>query len=150
VQNKLLRAVSQQTAAELIYYRANAKMPNMGMQSYDKTLFMHIKKADVSVAKNYLNEDEMKSLGLLVEQYLAFAESMAQAKIAMTMQDRIVRLDTILQLNQKDLLTHAGKISHEIALQVAECHYIEFKQMVAEQEKLQSIIELEQAIGQVV
>ena len=77
VQNKLLWAISEQTATELIYRRTNAELPLMGMQSYDKKGSSSIKKADVSIAKNYLNEDEIKLLGLLVEQYLAFAETMA-------------------------------------------------------------------------
>jgi len=75
VQNKLLWAISQQTAAELVYRRADANLPLMGMQSYDKESSRSITKSDVSVAKNYLAEDEMKLLGLLVEQYLAFAET---------------------------------------------------------------------------
>ena len=77
VQNKLLWAISEQTATELIYRRTNAELPLMGMQSYDKKGSSSIKKVDVSIAKNYLNEDEIKLLGLLVEQYLAFAETMA-------------------------------------------------------------------------
>ena len=84
------------------------------MLSYDKKQVASIKKAEVSIAKNYLNEDEMKLLGLLVEQYLAFAETMAQQQIPMYMKDWIERLDTILQLNGRELLTHAGKISHKI------------------------------------
>lgn len=80
VQNKLLWAISQQTAAELVYKRVDAGLPLLGMQSYDKKGSVAIKKTDVSIAKNYLNEDEMKLLGLLVEQYLAFAETMAQQK----------------------------------------------------------------------
>ena len=87
VQNKLLWAISQQTAAELVYSRADAALPFMGMQSCDKTSESAIKKCDVATAKNYLNEDEMKLLGLLVEQYLAFAETMAQQRTPMTMQD---------------------------------------------------------------
>ncbi|MCK9322139.1 MAG: virulence RhuM family protein, partial [Bacteroidales bacterium] len=91
VQNKLLWAISQQTAAELIYRRTNAELPLMGMQSYDKKNITPIKKADVSIAKNYLNEDEIKLLGLLVEQYLAFAETMAQQQTPMYMKDWIER-----------------------------------------------------------
>ena len=78
VQNKLLWAISEQTAAELIYRRVDASLPLLGMQSYDKKNFINIKKSDVSIAKNYLNENEIKLLGLLVEQFLAFAETMAQ------------------------------------------------------------------------
>ena len=112
VQNKLLWAISQNTAAELVYRRVDASLPLLGMQSFDKTGTKVISKSDVTIAKNYLKEDEIKLLGLLVEQYLAFAETMAQQQTPMYMQDWITRLDTILQLNGRELLTHAGKISH--------------------------------------
>ncbi len=92
VQNKLLWAISQQTAAELVYRRVDASLPLMGMQSFDKT-GVPVRKGDVSIAKNYLNEDEIKLLGLLVEQYLAFAEVMAQQRTPMYMKDWIQRLD---------------------------------------------------------
>jgi hypothetical protein len=78
VQNKLLWAISQNTAAELVYRKVDATLPLLGMQSYDKKEAKSISKTEVSVAKNYLNEDEMKLLGLLVEQYLVFAETMTQ------------------------------------------------------------------------
>ena len=78
VQNKLLWAISKNTAAELIYRRVDASLPLLGMQSFDKKQLTAIQKIDVSIAKNYLNEDEIQLLGLLVEQYLAFAETMAQ------------------------------------------------------------------------
>jgi hypothetical protein len=116
VQNKLLWAISQQTAAELVYRRADATLPLMGMQSYDKKGMKSIKKSEVGTAKNYLNEEEIKLLGLLVEQYLAFAETMAQQRTPMYMKDWIERLDGILKLNGRELLTHAGEISHEMAL----------------------------------
>ncbi len=116
VQNKLLWAISQQTAAELVYRRANASLPQLGMSSLDTAgSAKAITKQQASVAKNYLNEEEMKLLGLLVEQYLAFAETMAQQQTPMTMQDWSDRLDAILQLNGRELLTHAGRISHEQA-----------------------------------
>jgi len=85
VQNKLLWAISEQTAAELVYRRVDAGLPLLGMQSFDRKGDVSIKKSDVSIAKNYLNEDEMKLLGLLVEQYLAFAETMAQQRTPMYM-----------------------------------------------------------------
>lgn len=87
VQNKLLWAISRQTAAKLVYRRVDAKLPLMGMSAYDKKNYAGIKKADISIAKNYLNEDEIKLLGLLVEQYLAFAETMIQQQTPMTMKD---------------------------------------------------------------
>lgn len=113
VQNKLLWAISQQTAAELVYRRSDASQPLMGMLSYDKQGINPGKK-DAAIAKNYLREDEIKLLGLLVEQYLAFAETMAQQQIAMNMQDWVTRLDAIIQLNGRELLTHAGSISQAI------------------------------------
>ncbi len=116
VQNKLLWAISQHTAAELVYRRVDASLPLLGMQSLDKKNTQAINKTDVSIAKNYLNEDEIKLLGLLVEQYLAFAETMAQQNVPMYMKDWIERLDAILRLNGRELLSHAGKISHQMAL----------------------------------
>ncbi|MDP3285698.1 MAG: RhuM family protein, partial [Desulfobacterales bacterium] len=98
VQNKLLWAISQQTAAELVYRRADASLPLLGMQSFDKKSDIPIRKTDVIIAKNYLCEDEIKLLGLLVEQYLAFAETMAIQHTPMYMKDWIERLDVIIQL----------------------------------------------------
>lgn len=146
VQNKLLWAISSQTAAELIYKRADADLPLLGMQSYDKKISGSIKKSEVSIAKNYLNEDEIKLLGLLVEQYLAFAETMAQQQIPMYMKDWIQRLDSILQLNGRELLNHAGKVSHEMALKKSEQELEKYKLKQKELEKEQSFKELEQDI----
>lgn len=146
VQNKLLWAISKQTAAELVFYRANATLPLMGMQSYDKMGSLAIKKADVRIAKNYLNEDEIKLLGLLVEQYLAFAETMAQQRTPMYMSDWINRLDSILQLNGRELLTHAGKISHDRALNKSGEEYEEYQRAQKIVERTQSLKELEEDI----
>ena len=146
VQNKLLWAISEQTAAELVYRRVDANLPLLGMQSLDKKNAVSIKKADVSVAKNYLNEDEIKLLGLLVEQYLAFAETMAQQQTPMYMTDWIQRLDSILQLNGRELLTHAGKISHEIALKKSGEEFEKYKEVQKVIEKNSSIVELENDI----
>ena len=146
VQNKLLWAISQQTAAELVYRRVDASLPLMGMQSLDKKNTLAIKKTDISIAKNYLKEDEIKLLGLLVEQYLAFAETMAQQHTPMYMKDWIQRLDVILQLNGRELLTHAGKISHDRALKKSKEEYEKYK--IAQQaiEKEQSLKEIEEDI----
>lgn len=146
VQNKLLWAISQQTAAELVYRRADAKLPLMGMQSLDKKSTTSVRKSDVSVAKNYLQEDEIKLLGLLVEQYLAFAETMAQQRTPMYMKDWIGRLDVILQLNGRELLTHAGKISHEMALKKSAEEFDKYQQAQKLLEKEQSLNELEKDI----
>jgi len=146
VQNKLLWAISQQTAAELVYRRADSSLPQMGMLSYDKKQEVSPMKAEVSIAKNYLNEDEMKLLGLLVEQFLAFAETMAQQQIPMYMKDWIERLDSILQLNGRDLLTHAGKVSHQKALEKSGEEYEKFMQQQKASEKEASLKELEEDI----
>ena len=143
VQNKLLWAISEQTAAELIYRRADANLPLLGMQSYDKKNAVSIKKSDVSIAKNYLNEDEIKLLGLLVEQYLAFAETMSQQRTPMYMADWAQRLDSILQLNGRELLTHAGKISHEKALEKSTIEFEKYKEVQKAIEKSESLKELE-------
>ena len=146
VQNKLLWAISQQTAAELIYRRVDASLPLLGMQSYDKKNTTSIKKSDVSIAKNYLNENEMKLLGLLVEQFLAFAETMAQQHMPMYMKNWIERLDVILQMNGRELLTHAGKISHQMALGKSSQEYKKFISSQKELEQEKNLKELEQDI----
>jgi len=146
VQNKLLWAISEQTAAELVYRRVDANLPLLGMQSYDKEGTVSIKKSDTSIAKNYLNEDEIKLLGLLVEQYLAFAETMAQQRTPMYMKDWIQRLDSILQLNGRELLTHAGKISHERALKKSGEEFEKYQMAQKALEKEQSLKELEEDV----
>lgn len=146
VQNKLLWAISQQTAAELVFQRADAALPLMGMISYDKKSTPSIRKTDVSIAKNYLNEDEIKLLGLLVEQYLAFAETMALQRTPMYMKDWINRLDSMLQLNGRELLTHAGQISHEMALKKSGDEFGKYQLSQKALEKVQSLKELEQDI----
>ena len=148
VQNKLLWAISRQTAAELIYRRVDANLPLMGMQSYDKKYTDKIKKADISIAKNYLNEEEIKLLGLLVEQYLAFAETMAQQHTPMYMKDWIERLDSILQLNGRELLNHAGSISHQKALEKSSEEYKKYTETKRKLEKEMSLKELENDINQ--
>jgi len=149
VQNKLLWAISQQTAAELVHSRVDAKKPFLGMQSYDKKAEKEITKQDVSIAKNYLDEKEMKTLGLIVEQYLAFAESMAQNQTPMTMSDWIEQLDMILKMNKKNLLTHYGKISHALAKAKSEKEFEKFKTEQRKIEKEESLKELEQDLKKI-
>ncbi len=146
IQNKLLWAISEQTAAELVFRRVDACLPLLGMLSYDKKEASLIKKSEISIAKNYLNEDEIKLLGLLVEQYLAFAETMAQQQTPMYMKDWIERLDMILKLNGRELLTHAGKISHQMALKKSEEEYEKYKEQQKAIEKEASLKELEEDI----
>ncbi len=147
VQNKLLWAISQKTAAELVAHRANAELPFMGMTAYPKDNPKRITQKEASVAKNYLTETEMKSLGLLVEQYLAFAESQALQRIAMSMSDWIAKLDAILSLNGRELLTHAGKISHELAEEISAKQLIDFRERLKVEERQASLDELERDLA---
>ena len=137
VQNKLLWAVSSQTAAELVHNRVDMSKALLGMSSYDKES-KNVTKKDVSIAKNYLNEEEIKLLGLLVEQYLAFAETMAMQRTPMYMKDWIARLDAVISLNGRELLTHAGKISQINAKAKSELEYQKFKDEQKKIEKIQS------------
>jgi hypothetical protein len=146
VQNKLLWAISQKTAAELVYNRVDIALPYLGMQSYSKKDHNTINATDVITAKNYLNEDEMKSLALLVEQYLAFAESMAQSKIVMTMSDWIQKLEMIVQLNGREILIGFGKISHKLAEEKAMKIYSIFDQEQKKAEYTKSLKEIEEDI----
>ena len=150
VQNKLLWAINEQTAAELVYRRVDASLPLLGMQSLDKKNTLSVKKTDVGIAKNYLKEEEIKLLGLLVEQYLAFAETMAQQRTPMYMADWVNRLDSILQLNGRELLTHAGKISHEKALKKSGEEFEKYRIAQKAIEKEQSLKEIEEDIKKIV
>jgi hypothetical protein len=146
IQNKLLWAISQNTAAELVYRRVDASLPLMGMLSYDKKTSKNILKQEVSIAKNYLNEGEMKLLGLLVEQYLAFGETMAQQQTPMYMNDWIERLDSLLQLNGREILNHAGTISHQMAVNKSDEEFEKYSIEQTKIEREQSLKEIEEDI----
>lgn len=141
VQNKLLWAVSGKTAAELVYYRANAALPQMGLTSTEKQ--GRVLKSDIDVGKNYLTEEEVGLLKLIVEQYLAFAEAQAMAHVPMYMTDWVERLRMVLTMNQRSILEDAGRISHELAVQKANEEYQKYQHQLKEEEHLQSLKELE-------
>ena len=141
VQNKLLWAVSGKTAAELVYYRANAALPQMGLTSTEKQ--GKVLKSDIDVGKNYLTEEEVGLLKLIVEQYLAFAEAQAMAHVPMYMRDWEERLRMVLTMNQRSILEDAGRISHELAVQKANEEYQKYQHQLKEEEHLQSLKELE-------
>ena len=124
VQNKVHYAIHGQTAAEVIKSRADRSLPNMGLTNWEGA---RIRKSDVSIAKNYLNEEELRALNNLVEQYLIFAQSQAERRIAMTMQDWITKLEGFLTLNDRMVLQNAGKITAELAKAHAEQEFIEFR-----------------------
>ena len=123
VQNKMHWAITGQTAAEIIHARVDADKPNMGLTNWRGA---KVRKQDVTVAKNYLDADELAALNNLVEQYLIFAEGQAMRRIPMHMADWIHKLDAFLNINDRDILTHAGKISHDMACQLASEAYEKF------------------------
>jgi hypothetical protein len=127
VQNKLHWAITGKTAAELIAERALANQPNMGLKTWKNAPQGRIQKADVSVAKNYLEEDEIKALERIVSMYLDYAENQASRQIPMKMADWVEKLDAFLKFNEYDVLKNAGKVSHEVAKELAEQQYESFR-----------------------
>lgn len=146
VQNKMHWAAHGHTAAEIIYARANAEKTNMGLTSW---IGKKPRKADIEIAKNYLKEEELKVLNLIVSLYLDFAELQALSQNPMYMRDWVTKLDDFLRMASRDILAHAGKISHEEALDKARVEYAKYQQQVldslslVEQHFLETIKEFE-------
>lgn len=107
--------------------RADAGKPNMGLTTWKNAPKGRITRADVSVAKNYLAEDELESLERIVSMYLDYAENQASRHIAMRMQDWVAKLDAFLQFNEYDILRDAGRVAHEVAKNLAETEYEKFR-----------------------
>jgi len=124
VQNKVHYAIHGLTAAELIQSRADSSRPNMGLTSWEGE---RIRKSDARIAKNYLNEEELRALNNLAEQYLIFAEGQATRRIAMKMQDWITKLEGFLTLNDREILRDAGKVSALVAKSHAEQEFAKFR-----------------------
>ncbi len=125
VQNKMHWAAHGHTAAEIIAARADATQPNMGLTSWSGS---KPRKADVTIAKNYLQHEEMDALNRIVTAYLEFAELQAKSRKPMYMRDWIAKLDDFLKLSDREILTHAGRISHELAVSKAEAEYAQYHQ----------------------
>lgn len=115
VQNKMHWAAHGHTAAEVIATRVSAAKPHMGLTNWKNAPSGSVRKPDVTIAKNYLTEDELKALNLIVSAYLDFAELQATSRRPMHMRDWIAKLDDFLKLSERNILTHAGKISHDTA-----------------------------------
>lgn len=124
VQNKVHYAIHGHTAAELIKLRADSSKPDMGLTNWPGE---RIRKSDVAVAKNYLNEDELRALNNLAEQYLVFAEGQAARRVAMSMQAWVDKLEGFLSLNDREILQSAGQVSAELAKQHAEAEFAKFR-----------------------
>lgn len=120
IQNKLHWAITGQTAAEIIASRADSTKQNMGLTNWKNSPSGRIRKSDVVVAKNYLNEHELDGLNRIVSMYLDYAENQAQKRIVMTMKDWIAKLDTFLEFTEHEILKHQGKVSNEVAKALAE------------------------------
>ncbi len=146
VQNMMHWAIHRHTAAEIIYNRADANKKNMGLTSWKNSPQGKIRKADVSIAKNYLDEDELKDLNLIVDQYLSFAELQARQRKPMYMADWIKKLHDFLTLNDREILEHAGKISAKMAKELAEAEYNKYRQKQIEAEDAKELKALEEGI----
>ena len=148
VQNKMHWAAHGHTAAEIIYSRANAEKTNMGLTSWSGK---KPRQTDTEIAKNYLSEEELKVLNLIVSLYLDFAELQALSRISMSMKDWIAKLDDFLRMASRDILSHTGKISHEEALNKARIEYSKYQLQaleapsLVEQHFLETIKEFEKA-----
>jgi hypothetical protein len=148
VQNKMHWAAHGHTAAEIIHHRVDAYKENMGLTNWVGT---QIRKSEVSVAKNYLNQDELDLLNRIVTAYLEFAELQALNRRPMYMQDWTRQLDMFLTMSGRELLDHAGKISHEQALNKAQIEYEKYRQKQLEQPTMveKHFIEAEKEIKQI-
>jgi hypothetical protein len=127
VQNKLHYAVTHQTAAEIIYSRADSKKLNMGLTTWKNAPDGDIRKPDVSVAKNYLSQEEIKDLNEIVTMYLDYAERQAKRGQVMYMKDWVEKLNAFLKFNEEDVLQDKGKVTHEITKAFAEGEYDKFR-----------------------
>ena len=152
VQNKMLWAITGNTAAELIESRSNPKLPNIGLTSWQGSI---VRKQDVTIAKNYLKADEIKDLNEIVTMYLDYAESQARLRKTVTMEQWSEKLDAFLSFNEHELLTHAGKVKAEVAQRIAEQRYEEFDTkrraedaLAADRDDLKELEEFERSLGE--
>ncbi|HKK82801.1 MAG TPA: virulence RhuM family protein [Atribacterota bacterium] len=127
VQNKLHFAISGQTAAEIIHQRVDSKKANMGLTNWKNAPYGPIRKYDVGIAKNYLNEKELDHLNRIVTMYLDYAETQAEKRVVMVMKDWVEKLDAFLKFYEEEILQDSEKISHEVATALAESEYEQYK-----------------------
>jgi hypothetical protein len=151
VQNKMIWAVTGHTAAELIKLRSDPEAPNMGLTSWKGSI---VRRGDVAISKNYLKHDELDELNRIVTMYLDFAEDQAKRRKTMTMKEWEEKLDAFLSFNERDILTHAGKLRADVAERLAheryeifDAHRREAARVAADIEDAEVIDELEQQIS---
>ena len=143
VQNKLHWAITGHTAAELIAERVDARKPNMGLTSWKG---VKVRKGDVTVAKNYLNEDEIRNLNRIITMYLDYAEVQAERKQPIYMKDWVQKLDAFLQFNEREILTGSGQVSMEVAKKLALEEYAKFSRRRLKEEDEEAEIEFERTV----
>lgn len=150
VQNKMLWSVTGKTAAELIENRSNPDKPNMALTSWQGSI---VRKQDVAIAKNYLNDSEIKDLNEIVTMYLDYAERQARQRKTVTMEQWADKLDAFLEFNEQEILTHAGKVKAEVAKRIAEKRYEEFdskrkkaEAIAADEEDIKQLEEIEKKL----
>jgi hypothetical protein len=136
-----------QNASEIIYQRSDSEKQTMGLTTWKNAPKGKIRKMDVSIAKNYLTEDEIKDLNLIVDQYLSFAELQARNRKSMYMTDWIKKLNDFMTLNEKEILEHAGQISAKMAKELAEAEYNKYRKNMIEAEDAKVIKELEAGLA---
>ena len=146
VQNKMHWAIHGHTAAEIIYQRADSEKQNMGLTTWKNSPMGKIRKTDVSIAKNYLDEDELKDLNLIVDQYLSFAELQARNRKPMYMHDWIKKLNDFMILNDREILEHVGNISAKLAKELSESEYEKYRYKMIKVEDAKEIKELEASL----
>jgi hypothetical protein len=146
IQNKMHWAIHGHTASEIVYQRTGSEKQNMGLTTWKNAPKGKIRKTDVSIAKNYLSEDELKELNLIVDQYLSFAELQARNRNPMYMTDWVKKLHDFLTLNDKEILEHAGKISAKMAKELAETEYEKYRHKMINIEDTKEIKELEEGL----
>ena len=135
VQNKMIWAITGKTAAEIIENRSDPDRPNMGLTSWKGNI---LRKSDVAISKNYLNSNEIEKLNHIVTMYLDYAELQAKNRQTITMDQWKEKLDTFLEFNEQELLTHSGKIEAEVAKKLAESRYEKFDQKRKKQEAIKA------------
>ena len=146
VQNKLHWAITGHTAAELIAERADARKPNMGLTSWKGA---KVRKGDVTVAKNYLNEEEIRNLNRIITMYLDYAEVQAERKQLIYMKDWVQKLDAFLQFNEREILTGSGQVSMEVAKKLALEEYETFSRRRIAEEDTEAEAEFERIVKKI-
>jgi hypothetical protein len=149
VQNKMHWAAHGHTAAEIVRQRADASRPHMGLTTWKNAPAGTVRKADVTIAKNYLQKEELEALNLIVSAYLDFAELQARGRRTMHMRDWITKLDDFIRLSDREILANAGRISHALAEEHAHAQFAQFEEQRRQLETSQPVSDFDQTVEQI-